>query len=1007
MTLTVVIPARDAAETLAAALDSLLAQTRRDWQAIIVDDGSTDGTRQLAQAYVARDKRFRLLSDGRPAEGAAAARNRGIAEATGRWLSFLDADDWLGPAFVESMVGAAEALAGAGVVYCSYSHVTTDGRQGLPSLDTRVAQAPFETLARACPLVIHAVVLERALAVELGGFDPALRVDEDWDFWQRVARTGAAFHPVPKARVFYRARRDSLSSNVRKRLIDAQIVVEHAFGPDPRVPRPAPRHAAGADPTAGRRKELVIGYLALWAAAFDIAEGGAGEDLVKPLPDRWDDLLETCHLSILGGLQRGARLLPGDSFGNDPAFFAAVRRLLQQVERAAERPGFARMLEFALAPDVFGSAQSKDRLVVDWHLFVRQDIRRLQAIAAPSGVDTLNIEFRLDRQYLARTEVPLFGAVSQRDVTEAAIDALSPSVFLRTSGIMRRPRFWLGVALASPRLAADLLLARLGSASGRAPSLRELARKVVVDAALACANPQVEGSGEQDLAAVIAEAHTRATMCPLPPAAARPPADSGSPRQGSRLAYWESLYRAPDPMAYGSDYEQLKYRRTLELLPPGPIGRALEAGCSEGMFSALLAPRVGHLTAVDISPTALERARERCRPFDNVDWRQLDFFDDELPRDLDLLVCCEALYYLSDRTELARVSTKLAGALAPGGHLLLAHGKELADDPSSTGFDWEGPFGAKVIAETLGATPGLALERALETELYRIDLFRRLRDGETPAAPRLDTVELGPPPDPEYAGSIVWGGAEVRRAEVRIRESTDRLAILAYHRIAEDGPPGLARFRVTPRAFVEQMRWLRRHGYHAVTSADIARHLASGQPFSGRPVMLSFDDAYRDFHDAAWPTLRAHDFTAEVMVVTDRVGGTAEWDAHLGAPAALMGWPEIQSLAAAGIHFGSHMASHSHMATLTSRQVALEAAGSRALLERALGRECLSIAAPYGEANDRFVHIAAQCGYRVGLTVEPGPIGLSDNPLRLPRIEVRGDWTLDDFVEAVRPAPLA
>ena len=1003
MTLSVVIPARDAAANLAETLDSLLAQTRTDWQAIIVDDGSTDETRQLAEAYAARDKRFRLLSDGRPAEGVSAARNRGIAAATGRWLSFLDADDWLEPAFIEKMIGAAEAQRGCDVVYCSFRHVTLDGRQGPATLNTRVARAPFETLARVCPLLIHTVVLQRTLAVELGGFDPALRTNEDWDFWQRLARTGIAFHPVPQAVAFYRARRNSLSGNVRKRLADIEVVVERSFGPDPRVPHPAPRHAAGADASAGGTKEMVIAYFALWAAAFEIGEGGDGEGLIKPLPNRWDNHFETCHLNILDGLLRGARLLPGDAFGDDPAFFAAVRRLLQQVERAAGRPGLAQALEFALEPDVFRSTPPKERQIVGRTLFVRQDVRHLQPIEAPDGVDTLNMEFSVSGQYRGRIETPLFGTLSARELTSVAIEAMSPSVFLEASGLLRRPLFWLHAAIELTKLPASLSSARPRRGPKSVFRPRLLARRVLTAAALASASSRNMGLNDRALADLVAEGHAQAAAAQLSAGSATVLNDEPVLSQTNRRAYWDSLYRTPDPMAYGSDYEQLKYKRTLELLPPGPIGRAVEAGCSEGIFSALLAPCVGHLTAVDISQTALQRARERGRAFDNVEYRQLDFFDDELPQELDLLVCSEVLYYLADRTALASVSIKLAAALAPGGHLLVAHGKELKDDPSSTGFDWDGPFGAKIIAETLGATPGLALERSLETDLYRIDLFRRMRTGETPPEPRLDTVELGPSPEPEHARSIVWGGAEARRAEVRLRDSTDRLAILAYHRIAEDGPPGLARYRVKPSAFAAQMRWLRRHGYHAVTSVDLARHLASGRPFEGRPVMISFDDAYRDFHQLAWPILHAHDFRAEVFVVTDRVGGTADWDVEFGPPAPLMDWPEIQTLGAAGIGFGSHMASHSHTAELSSREVVLEAARSRALLERALGTECRAIAAPFGEADDRFVRIAAHCGFTLGLTMEPGLAELTHNPLRLPRIEVMGDWSVETFAHAVRP----
>jgi peptidoglycan/xylan/chitin deacetylase (PgdA/CDA1 family) len=198
------------------------------------------------------------------------------------------------------------------------------------------------------------------------------------------------------------------------------------------------------------------------------------------------------------------------------------------------------------------------------------------------------------------------------------------------------------------------------------------------------------------------------------------------------------------------------------------------------------------------------------------------------------------------------------------------------------------------------------------------------------------------------------------------------------------------------------MRWLRRNGYHALTVDDLLAQRTSGQPFAGRPILITFDDGYRDFHDKAWPILRAHDFTAEVMLVTDLVGKTAEWDAELGPPAPLMDWPEIQALAAAGVGFGSHMASHSRMEDLSSRQIVLEAARSKVLLERGLNAPCRAIASPFGEASKRFTHIARECGYEVGFTIEPGIAAPDDDPLRLPRVEILGSWSLDAFASAVR-----
>jgi glycosyltransferase involved in cell wall biosynthesis len=103
-TISAIIPARNAAETLEQTLDSLLAQSVVGWEALIIDDGSTDATGEIIARYVARDPRFVALSG--PERGVAAARNVGIAAARGAWLHFLDADDWVVPAFYARLLGA-------------------------------------------------------------------------------------------------------------------------------------------------------------------------------------------------------------------------------------------------------------------------------------------------------------------------------------------------------------------------------------------------------------------------------------------------------------------------------------------------------------------------------------------------------------------------------------------------------------------------------------------------------------------------------------------------------------------------------------------------------------------------------------------------------------------------------------------------------------------------------------------------------------------------------------
>lgn len=138
------------------------------------------------------------------------------------------------------------------------------------------------------------------------------------------------------------------------------------------------------------------------------------------------------------------------------------------------------------------------------------------------------------------------------------------------------------------------------------------------------------------------------------------------------VEHFERLAReSEDPWRYAtSEYEQAKYRHTLDYLPAHP-GRTLELGCSVGVFTAMLAPRCHTLLAVDFSPTALERARERLRDAGP----QVEFQRRRLPEEMpagpfDTIVCAEILYYWS--ASLVREGVRrMEAALAPGGTLLV------------------------------------------------------------------------------------------------------------------------------------------------------------------------------------------------------------------------------------------------------------------------------------------------------------------------------------------------
>jgi peptidoglycan/xylan/chitin deacetylase (PgdA/CDA1 family) len=236
-------------------------------------------------------------------------------------------------------------------------------------------------------------------------------------------------------------------------------------------------------------------------------------------------------------------------------------------------------------------------------------------------------------------------------------------------------------------------------------------------------------------------------------------------------------------------------------------------------------------------------------------------------------------------------------------------------------------------------------------------------------------------------------------------ENPGTLPVLMYHRVADDGPAALARYRVSPQQFERQLAFLRAHGYSALTSDAVRAYLAHDLPFPARSVLLTFDDGYADFALHAWPALRRHQLTAEVFIVTDLVGTTAHWDAALGAPAALMSWDQLRALADEGVRFGSHLATHRRADTLSSAELEQELLRSRVALERELRSEVVSIAAPYGFIDSRYLWLAREAGYEVGYSTKHGHARVGDHTLALARMEVRGDMGMAEFERLLMTAP--
>ena len=189
--ISVLTPAFDVARFVGTAVDSVLAQSFPDWEMVVVDDGSRDGTAEVVAAR--RDPRIRLLQQEN--RGVSAARSRAIAAARGDAILFLDADDWLAPHALARLLEALEAAPAAVGAAGPFAFVAERAGPGDAPIRVKIPRfGAGDILERLCVENLFAngghVLLRREAVCRAGGFLDHLRFGEDWEYWVRLALQG-------------------------------------------------------------------------------------------------------------------------------------------------------------------------------------------------------------------------------------------------------------------------------------------------------------------------------------------------------------------------------------------------------------------------------------------------------------------------------------------------------------------------------------------------------------------------------------------------------------------------------------------------------------------------------------------------------------------------------------------------------------------------------------------------------------------------------------------------
>jgi peptidoglycan/xylan/chitin deacetylase (PgdA/CDA1 family) len=240
----------------------------------------------------------------------------------------------------------------------------------------------------------------------------------------------------------------------------------------------------------------------------------------------------------------------------------------------------------------------------------------------------------------------------------------------------------------------------------------------------------------------------------------------------------------------------------------------------------------------------------------------------------------------------------------------------------------------------------------------------------------------------QYCRGVRAAGGTLRE----LRDAFDRhTPILFYHSVCDTTEPSLRYMSVNPRAFAAQMRWLKARGYEAITLDQWFDWLDCAKPLPRKPVIITFDDGFRDNLQNALPILRRHDFTATIFLVSEGIGKTSFWDkSHGVAELPMLSADEVRQMTREGVSFQSHGLTQASLPSLSPAQQEVELVGSKKQLESLLGASVNYFAYPQGEFTPECAECVKAAGYRGAFSTRAGFTNLDDDRFAIRRLAVTG-----------------
>jgi peptidoglycan/xylan/chitin deacetylase (PgdA/CDA1 family) len=220
--------------------------------------------------------------------------------------------------------------------------------------------------------------------------------------------------------------------------------------------------------------------------------------------------------------------------------------------------------------------------------------------------------------------------------------------------------------------------------------------------------------------------------------------------------------------------------------------------------------------------------------------------------------------------------------------------------------------------------------------------------------------------------------------------------ILMYHYVSVP-PLAASRYRldlsVTPQNFEAQVKYLSDNGYTTIDLEDLYNYLATGARLPAKPVILTFDDGYRDAYDVVFPVLTRYKMKATFFVVSDFAGS--------GNPA-FMDWIMVKALSDAGMRIESHSRTHDDMRKRTFQNLVWEVLGPIEAITAYTGKRPHFFCYPFGKFDDDVIRVLKSVDTWAAMTTESGKTQQLSNAMTWSRLRVHGSTSLDEFATLLR-----